>query len=103
MFKTSAIAVAVVLTSALSFARIPGRAVQSAQVRPAAEAETAAAVTPAMRAIVLRNVDVKKLKKIVASDEPIALPLTGGARVSAVGVSVSRAEFGTRRWELEKK
>ncbi len=32
----------------------------------------------------------------------IALALTAGPRVSAVGVSVSRAEFGTRRWELER-
>lgn len=32
----------------------------------------------------------------------IALPVTVGRRVAAFGVSVSRAEFGARRWELER-
>lgn len=32
----------------------------------------------------------------------IALPLDAGGRFAALGVSVSRAEFGTRRWELER-
>ena len=44
-------------------------------------------------------VDVEEYTRGTAG---IALPLAGGPRVSAVGVSVSRAEFGTRRWELER-
>lgn len=32
----------------------------------------------------------------------VAVPLVVGGGVAAVGVSVSRAEFGTRRWELER-
>lgn len=44
-------------------------------------------------------VDVEEYTRGTAG---IALPLPGGPRISAVGVSVSRAEFGTRRWELER-